>query len=706
MWRSQRTASNSRAAPPANSDSITERSAWREAVRSVVAFDVTKIDAGFAARCTVGVATPFVIAALAGSLTAGVAAATGALGTGFASLQGVYRTRAATMLYTAVGMGLATLLGGLTGGSAVASVLVTAAFGYAYGVIASLGPAATVIGVQSTVALVVFGHLGLGLPQTLEQSAFVLAGGVLQTILLVIVWPLGRYAVERQNLAGAYHRLAQDARAVALGQPYFPDASAILTVRATLADPRPFARRGDVAFFAALLDEAERLRAGLATLAHIGDPQMRPVVEACASALDAIATGLHDGRAPHEDASVWDVIEAHERAVERPEISALLGRVRAAWRTATAPGSARSGANGRSASHAFPTVRDTLATLRANIGIASPFGRLAIRLAVTLGTADGLARGFAIERGYWMILTAALLLKPDFTTTFARGFARVAGTLAGVALAGGIVLALHPLGHADIVLCAVFAGLGYLTFNANYGVFTATITAYVVFAFSILGQSDRVAISERLVSTLYGSALAGLATIIWPTWEGGRAREGLARLIDADRTYVDALFELYVRGGATQRGAVDNAQTAAWMARATAEASVDRLLMEPARARTIDGDSALGMLAASRRLAIALLSLNARSRTAPQIPPDALAPLRPVLDALLSRVVAQLREQPDAPVAPVAPLRPRFAQTRQALEAGGAAAVASLVTDLDALVDSANALADLAAKSTVPAVES
>jgi uncharacterized membrane protein YccC len=490
--------------------------------------------------------------------------------------------------------------------------------------------------------------------------------------------------------------LALDARAVALGQLSFPAASAILTVRATLADPRPFARRGDVAFFAALLDEAERLRAGLATLAHIRDVRMRPVVEACASALDAIAAGLYDGRAPHEDASVWDVIEAHERAVERPEISALLGRVRAAWRTATAPGSARPVATARAGSHPFPTVHDTLATLRANVGIDSPFGRLAIRLAVTLGTADALARSFAIERGYWMILTAALLLKPDFTTTFARGVARLAGTLAGAALAGGIALALHPLGHADIALCAIFAGLGYLTFNANYGVFTATITAYVVFAFSVLGESHSVAISERVVATLYGSALAALATIVWPTWEGGRARENLARLIAADRTYLDALFELYVRGGVEQRRAVNSAQTTAWMARATAEASVDRLLMEPARARTIDDAVALGILAASRRLAIALLSLNARSRTAPPLPPGALAPLRPALDALLARVIAQLREQP---AAPVAPLRPSFVQTREALEAGGTAAVATLVTDLDALVDSANALAELAARS-------
>ncbi|MBD5657364.1 MAG: hypothetical protein IAI50_19610, partial [Candidatus Eremiobacteraeota bacterium] len=383
-----------------------------------MAFDVTKVDVGFALRCGIGVGLPLLIGTVTGSLGEGVAAATGALSTGFASLQGVYRTRAATMLFTAFGMALATFLGGLTGGSAVASVALTAAFGYAYGVIASLGPAATVIALNSTVALVLFGHLGLSLTQTLEQSAFVFAGGVLQTVLLVLVWPLGRYEAERRSLAGAYRNLAADARALALGQLALPDARAIVTVRETLADPRPFSRRGDVAFFGALLDEAERVRASLATLARGNVRRMRGTLEACASALDEIAASLQGGRAPFEDASVWDVIEAHERAVERPELAALLGRVRAAWRTAAAPANERQDTSVRRPHvRPFPSFRDTFVTLRANVGLESPYGRLAIRLAVTLGAADAIARAFAIEHGYWMILTAALVLKPDYTTT-------------------------------------------------------------------------------------------------------------------------------------------------------------------------------------------------------------------------------------------------------------------------------------------------
>ncbi|MBD5657489.1 MAG: FUSC family protein, partial [Candidatus Eremiobacteraeota bacterium] len=364
------------------------------------------------------------------------------------------------------------------------------------------------------------------------------------------------------------------------------------------------------------------------------------------------------------------------------------------WRTAAAPANERQDTSVRRPHvRPFPSFRDTFVTLRANVGLESPYGRLAIRLAVTLGAADAIARAFAIEHGYWMILTAALVLKPDYTTTLARGVARVAGTLAGAALAGVIALVLHPLGHADIALCALFAGLGYLAFNANYALFTVTITGFVVFAFSVLGESGRAALVERLVSTLYGSALAAVATFAWPTWEGGRTRDRLAALIEAERLYAIALLDLYVAFTGTKRHAVNDAQTAAWAARAAAEASVDRLLAEPARFRALDGNDALTILTASRRFAIALLSLNSRAATVNLVPRPSLTPFRDALDATLTFVVGSLHQEPTNVSSQ--PLRPIFARTREILETTDAADASNIVPDLDALVDSANALVEL-----------
>ena len=62
-------------------------------VADALRFNWAGIEPAFAARCTVGVAIPLVVSALAGAPLAGASAAYGALVTGLATRQGVYRTR-------------------------------------------------------------------------------------------------------------------------------------------------------------------------------------------------------------------------------------------------------------------------------------------------------------------------------------------------------------------------------------------------------------------------------------------------------------------------------------------------------------------------------------------------------------------------------------------------------------------------------------
>ena len=90
----------------------------------------------------------------------------------------------------------------------------------------------------------------------------------------------------------------------------------------------------------------------------------------------------------------------------------------------------------------------------ASISISvQPFGRHAVRLAVTLAAAGVLADVLPIQRGYWITLTAALVLRPDFTTTFSRGVARIAGTIVGVVAATAIVVAVPNTPHITLGAC-------------------------------------------------------------------------------------------------------------------------------------------------------------------------------------------------------------------------------------------------------------
>ncbi len=675
-------------------------------LRSASAFDRSKIDWGFALRSSAGVALPLVVALGTGDLRLGASAAIGALSAGFASQQGVYRTRAAAMLWTSGGMALSAWVGALVGHLGVLDVVAVALWGYAYGIVASLGPAATAAALNSTIAFLVFGNLNVVLTpeQAALQAAAVCAGGALQTLLLVVVWPISRFALERRSLAAAYDALAVHARDMAGRPERAPPGALIAGVRSTLADPQPFARRGDVAVFQALLDEAERIRNSLGALTTIAlrtapdsdDARLSSAATAEAAAvLSALAAALRDGRAPREDGGAWERIVALHggSAALSADLAALFGRLRAAWRIAQAP-------SGEYDPAALPVVRgfaiprfsDALETLVANVPLASPYGRLGVRLAVTLAVAAALYHALNVRNGYWMGLTVVLLLKPDFTTTIVRGVSRVAGTIVGAGVATAIAVYLNPGQHVEVALCIVFAALGYVAFNANYAVYTTTITAYVIFMLALLGQPEQAAVTARVAATLAGAGLAALATLLWPTWESVRVNERLATLLDKQRVYAARIFAAYVVPEATGAAAVRDAQAASWAARSAAEASVDAMGGEPARTHAIPLRCALGILAASQRIALGLLALNAHRTAAAGMERPWLRALAADVDSALAAAATALRGH-RAP-ADVPALRPASESAQPAAGTADPVAV-RVLAELDMIVDGVNTLLEL-----------
>ena len=127
--------------------------------------------------------------------------------------------------------------------------------------------------------------------------------------------------------------------------------------------------------------------------------------------------------------------------------------------------------------------------------------RHALRLTVAIGIATAIYRFLHLPRGYWMPLTALLVLKPDFNDTFARGAARIAGTILGAGIAALIVTELRPRSAVVIVLLLAFVWAGYALFRMNYTIFTIAITGYVVFILKLSGVGEITAKSQRGRST-------------------------------------------------------------------------------------------------------------------------------------------------------------------------------------------------------------
>jgi hypothetical protein len=132
----------------------------------------------------------------------------------------------------------------------------------------------------------------------------------------------------------------------------------------------------------------------------------------------------------------------------------------------------------------------------------------AIRLAVTIGVSTEIYRQFGFVSGYWIPMTALLVLRPGLSDTASRAIARTIGTLAGAVLASFFLahVALAPPTLAFFTL--FFAWFSYSLNNVNYGLFTLCLTAYIVCLLALNSVPGKEVAYHRAVSTLIGGGLA------------------------------------------------------------------------------------------------------------------------------------------------------------------------------------------------------
>ena len=126
-------------------------------------------------------------------------------------------------------------------------------------------------------------------------------------------------------------------------------------------------------------------------------------------------------------------------AILERRLAALAGQLRAV--AVLAPAAAHSGGlrsrrPHRAIDRPLRQLRQDLWQLRADLNWESPIGRHAVRVAVVVPAAELIARQLPLSRGYWMVVAAAAVLRPEYGATFTRGAERALGTVLGAGLAG------------------------------------------------------------------------------------------------------------------------------------------------------------------------------------------------------------------------------------------------------------------------------
>lgn len=132
-----------------------------------------------------------------------------------------------------------------------------------------------------------------------------------------------------------------------------------------------------------------------------------------------------------------------------------------------------------------------------------------LRMAITLGITTEIYHRLHFASGYWIPMTALLVLKPGLTDTVSRAIARMLGTIAGAIVISLCIAYTHDpstIALAGFVL--LFAWLSYGTSNVNYALFTFCITGYIVFLLSLANVPGPLIAQRRALCTAIGGLIA------------------------------------------------------------------------------------------------------------------------------------------------------------------------------------------------------
>lgn len=131
-----------------------------------------------------------------------------------------------------------------------------------------------------------------------------------------------------------------------------------------------------------------------------------------------------------------------------------------------------------------------------------------LRLAATIGIATEVYRRLHFPSGYWIPMTALLVMKPAVTDTVSRAFARALGTICGAVLVSFGLAHVQATPAVLAALTALFAWLSYGLLNVNYALFSTCITGYIVFLLSLNELPGPLIARRRAIATLLGAAIS------------------------------------------------------------------------------------------------------------------------------------------------------------------------------------------------------
>jgi uncharacterized membrane protein YccC len=411
----------------------------------------------------------------------------------------VKRVGSATVFGGAVGLTIGTLIHG-RGWIAVVVLILVAGVSV---LVSEMGSTGSVIGLQMLVyASFGFGPLG-GLRPWWSGPLEFLIGVAWAMILIIPGWILYPRAAEQRSVADVYRALAAALRSAGAGD-YTANRHAVTTALNVAYDQLLSARSGlgganpQLMRLVALLNHSHLVTEATTTLTLEGGA----VPDAVANAVDWLADSIQYGTPPPSIPAPWS---------NSPGARALCDALHGAVRLLAGkrmPGGQQAPAPGR---------RERLGELIDRVRGGRLIRMFAVRLMASIGVAAVVSEVLPLQRSYWVVLTVAIVLKPDLGSVFARALQRGIGTIVGAVL-GAVILAVVPYGPWLLIPFAVLAALLPYGRSLNYGLLSTFQTPLVVVLIDLLDRGGWRLAEARLIDTLLGCAIALL--IGYAPWPG------------------------------------------------------------------------------------------------------------------------------------------------------------------------------------------
>ena len=658
-------------------------------------------DFGAVARSLLGVLVIAAIGLWVVGPTAAMAAAGAATIAGATALQDSPHGRIPLVVGVSVAMGLAVLVGASTSAYSMPFIAVVAVGCFLAGMAWAAGTNPGLIAAAAAVLLVTAPPVP---PTWTTVSASVLlavVGGLAQAALIGL-WPRRRWRVQREALTRAYRSLAADARALAADPSGHIEQEPLRALREAFTFTHGQAVRHPLAY-RAWYGLPERIAVTLAALAgrSRGDNGVSEVLAAAADVLDAVsrptranakATGYAMGR--------FDAVAAGAAELELPLVRRLSAQLRDAAALRFGDGSADVAPAGRSEANGgvqhspglVGTLAHAVAMIRDQLSAESPVMRHAIRLGLAAGCGVAIARVAEVAHGYWIPLTVVMVLRPETAHTYTRCAGRVAGNVAGVILATGIALVLHPAGLFAAVFAVLLLGVAYAVSGWGYVAVSAALAAAIVFFVDVSGAASLATMGDRVLATLIGGVLAVLAHVALPDRDDVRLRQRAGELLKAEIDYAATVIKASVHDVDRPGEMVASSWERAFRARAAFEAAAASGLMNDRHLRRWLSSYRAGLNAVTA--SCTALEANLPARRA--------ATTSTALRSAVDEFVEALRGDPQTAGSPwtldVDVLTAAAARVRAELSDVDDASARVLLTEIDAvterLVDIATAIPD------------